>query len=51
MLADSEMRIAAVEVPALEIAAVLDVGEGGLVQIGGTTEQIPDFFRDCGLGL
>ena len=51
VLADSEMRIAALEMPALEIAAVLDVREGGLVQVGGAAEQVPDFFPDRRLGL
>src|SRR5215472_13422907 len=51
MLSNSEMQIAAVVVTTLEVAAVLDVGEGRLVEIGGAAEQVPDFFGDSGLGL
>ena len=41
VLADAEVEIAAGVVAALEIAAVLDVGEGRFVEVGGAAEQAP----------
>src|SRR5712664_3033707 len=51
MLANSEMRIAAVIFAALEFATVFDIGEGRLVEIRRAAEQAEDFFRNRILGL
>src|ERR1700674_2550213 len=51
VLANSEMWIAALELAALEISAVLDVGKGRLIEIGRAAEQVPYFFRNRGFGL
>src|SRR6266851_2130590 len=55
VLADAEMEIAADVIVALEIAAVLQVGEGRLVEVRGAAEQaryaLPDNLLDAGSRL